>query len=61
MTLINDVYSYLCELAPLKMQMGFDNAGFQLGRGGRNGMLLRDSLQIAKLVKLHKNTSRQLF
>ena len=34
MTLINDVYSYLCELAPLEMQMGFDNAGFQLGRGG---------------------------
>lgn len=34
MTLINDVYSYLCELAPLEMQMGFDNAGFQIGRGG---------------------------
>lgn len=34
MTLIIDVYSYLCELAPLEMQMGFDNAGFQLGRGG---------------------------
>ena len=34
MTLINDVYSYLCELAPLEMQMGFDNSGFQLGRGG---------------------------
>ena len=34
MTRINDVYSYLCELAPLEMQMGFDNAGFQIGRGG---------------------------
>ena len=34
MTRINDVYSYLCELAPLEKQMSFDNAGFQLGRGG---------------------------
>ena len=33
MTLINDVYSYLCELAPLENQMSFDNAGFQLGHG----------------------------
>ena len=33
MTRINDVYSYLCELAPLELQMSFDNAGFQLGRG----------------------------
>ena len=32
MTRINDVYSYLCELAPLELQMSFDNAGFQLGR-----------------------------
>ena len=34
MTRINDVYSYLCVLAPLELQMSFDNAGFQLGRGG---------------------------
>ena len=34
MTRINDVYSYLCELAPLELQMSFDNAGFQLGRSG---------------------------
>ena len=34
MTRINDVYSYLCELAPLEKQMSFDNAGFQLGRSG---------------------------
>ena len=34
MTQINDVYSYLCELAPLEKQMSFDNAGFQLGRSG---------------------------
>ncbi|MCR5577345.1 MAG: Nif3-like dinuclear metal center hexameric protein [Oscillospiraceae bacterium] len=33
MTLINDVYEYLCELAPLSLQMEFDNSGFQLGRG----------------------------
>ena len=33
MTVINDVYEYLCELAPLSLQMEFDNSGFQLGRG----------------------------
>lgn len=29
---INEIYEYLCELAPLELQMGFDNSGFQLGR-----------------------------
>ena len=33
MTRINDVYEYLCELAPLSLQMEFDNSGFQFGRG----------------------------
>ena len=31
MTTIREIYSYLCELAPLELQMGFDNSGFQLG------------------------------
>ena len=33
MTSINEVYDYLCELAPLSLQMEFDNSGFQVGRG----------------------------
>lgn len=31
MTRIRDILDALCELAPLELQMGFDNAGFQLG------------------------------
>jgi len=29
---ISDIYNYLCELAPLELQMDFDNSGFQIGR-----------------------------
>ena len=32
MTKISDIYEYLCELAPLELQMDFDNSGFQIGR-----------------------------
>ena len=32
MTRIREVYNYLCELAPLSLQMEFDNSGFQIGR-----------------------------
>lgn len=32
MTLINEIYEYLCAFAPLELQMGFDNSGFQIGR-----------------------------
>ncbi len=35
MTRIRDVYAYLCELAPLELQMEFDNSGFQIGHGER--------------------------
>lgn len=35
MTLISEIYKYLCELAPLELQMDFDNAGFQIGRANR--------------------------
>lgn len=31
MTSIQDLFDFLCELAPLELQMDFDNAGFQLG------------------------------
>ena len=33
MTKIKELYGALCELAPLSLQMDFDNAGFQIGRG----------------------------
>lgn len=32
MTTVGNIYDFLCELAPLELQMGFDNSGFQLGR-----------------------------
>lgn len=32
MTLINNVFEYLCSIAPLELQMSFDNSGFQIGR-----------------------------
>ena len=43
MTSINEVYDYLCELAPLSLQMEFDNSGFQVGRG-------RDPVRLALLA-----------
>lgn len=35
MTLVSDVYDYLCKMAPLQLQMSFDNSGFLLGRKER--------------------------
>jgi dinuclear metal center protein, YbgI/SA1388 family len=35
MTCIQDVFEELCRLAPLELQMDFDNAGFQIGRADR--------------------------
>lgn len=35
MTNIRNVLDALCEIAPLELQMDFDNAGFQIGRAGR--------------------------
>ena len=32
MTTANDIFEYLCELAPLELQMSFDNSGFLVGR-----------------------------
>lgn len=29
----NEIFSYLCRLAPLELQVDFDNAGFLVGRG----------------------------
>ena len=35
MTTIQDIFVELCRIAPLELQMDFDNAGFQLGHAGR--------------------------
>lgn len=35
MTTVRDVFSKLCEMAPLSLQMDFDNSGFLLGHGDR--------------------------
>ena len=35
MTKIQDVFNFLCGLAPLELQCSFDNAGFQIGRSER--------------------------
>ena len=35
MTSIQDIFDELCRIAPLELQMDFDNAGFQLGHGDR--------------------------
>jgi len=32
MVTIAEIYMYLCSIAPLELQMDFDNSGFQLGR-----------------------------
>lgn len=33
MATVNEIFSYMCELAPLGLQMDFDNSGFLLGHG----------------------------
>ena len=32
--IINDIYTFLNEIAPVRYQMDFDNAGFLVGDGG---------------------------
>ena len=32
---VKDIYSFLCEEAPLELQMSFDNSGLQIGRLGK--------------------------
>ena len=33
MATVKEIFDYLCEIAPLDLQMDFDNSGFLLGRG----------------------------
>lgn len=34
MAIVNDIYTFLNEIAPVRYQMDFDNAGFLVGDGG---------------------------
>lgn len=46
MTKVRDIYAYLCELAPLSLQMDYDNAGFLIGRGDAEVTRLLLSLDV---------------
>ena len=35
MVKVQEVYDYLCSIAPLELQCSFDNAGFQIGRSDK--------------------------
>lgn len=35
MTSVKDIYDFLCTVAPLELQMGFDNSGFLVGRSDK--------------------------
>ena len=35
MTTVKDIYDFLCGVAPLELQMGFDNSGFLVGRSDK--------------------------
>lgn len=37
MAIVNDIYAFLNEIAPVRYQMDFDNAGFLVGDGPRCG------------------------
>ena len=50
MTKIKDIYSALCEMAPLTLQMDFDNAGFQIGRGEANVSCVLLALDVTDAV-----------
>ena len=36
MALISEIYSFLCDQAPLELQMSFDNSGLQIGCRDKN-------------------------
>lgn len=57
MVIINDIYAFLNEIAPVRYQMDFDNAGFLVGDGGtalRNALLALDITDavIAEAIEL---------
>lgn len=57
MVIINDIYAFLNEIAPVRYQMDFDNAGFLVGNGGtavKNALLALDITDavIAEAIEL---------
>ena len=50
MTRIQNIFDELCRIAPLELQMDFDNAGFQLGHGEREVRRVLLSLDVTDEV-----------
>lgn len=50
MTSIQDIFDELCRIAPLELQMDFDNAGFQLGHADREVRRVLLSLDVTDEV-----------
>ena len=46
MITVNDVYEFLCSIAPVEMKMDFDNVGFLVGRSGAGVSKILVSLDI---------------
>ena len=47
---VRDIYRFLDEIAPFHTQEGFDNAGFLVGRGGRDAQKVLVTLDITRKV-----------
>lgn len=47
---VNDVYEYLCSIAPVEMKMDFDNVGFLVGKAGAEAKKILVSLDITQDV-----------
>lgn len=58
MATVKDVYRFLDEKAPFDSQMGFDNAGFLVGRGGRTVTRILVALDITEAVVNEAAASR---
>ena len=50
MVSVKDIYKYMDQIAPFALQMGFDNAGFLVGRGAQKVERLMVSLDITEDV-----------
>ena len=50
MVRIKEIFNYLCELAPLELQMDFDNSGFLIGREERNANTVLLTLDVTDEV-----------
>ena len=50
MTSVKDIYDFLCTVAPLELQMGFDNSGFLVGRSDKEVKRVLLSLDVTSDV-----------